>query len=121
MRLQSVWACAGSFAIAALVGCTGSIGQAPSGSGGSGAGSGTGNTTGSAGNGSGVGNTGGSGTPGTAGTNGGVAGELDLTGSPKYFRVVRLSNTQWARAIQTALNVTSGGMEENFESPVSGM
>jgi hypothetical protein len=50
-----------------------------------------------------------------------VAGELDLTGSPKYFRVVRLSNTQWARAIQTALNVTSGGMEENFESPVSGM
>jgi len=45
---------------------------------------------------------------------------LNLNGSPKYYRVVRLSNSQWAQAIQTVLNVPSGGVEQNFETPVSG-
>ena len=128
MRLQTVWACAGSFAIAALAGCNGTIGDVPSGSGGSGAGSGTGNTTGSAG----TGNAAGSSNPGTAGGTAntsptGTAGTgapsssmLDLSGTPKYYRAIRLSNAQWARAVQTVLNVPSGGLEATFETPATG-
>ena len=86
---------------------------------GTGNGSGTGNAGGATSTGTaGAGNTG---TTGTAGTSGTAAGKLDLTGSPKYFRVVRLSNTQWAQAVQTVLGVSSAGMEQHFESPVSGM
>ena len=118
MRFQTVWACAGVFAIAALAGCNGTIGDVPSGSGGSG--SGTGNAGGASN--TGVGGAGNTTTTGTAGTTGTpMAGKLDLSGSPKYFRVVRLTNTQWAQAVQTLLNVPSGGLEQNFESPVSGM
>jgi len=128
MRLQTVWACAGSFAIAALAGCNGTIGDIPSGSGGSGAGSGTGNTTGSAG----TGNAGGSSNPGTAGAGNtsptGAAGtgapsssSLDLSGTPKYYRAIRLSNQQWAQAVQTVLNVPSGGLESAFETPATGL
>ena len=124
MRLQTVWACAGSFAIAALAGCNGTIGDVPSGSGGSG----TGNTTGSAG----TGNAGGSSNPGTAGAGNtsptGTAGTgapssstLDLSGTPKYYRAIRLSNQQWAQAIQTVLNVPSGGLETTFETPATGL
>jgi len=124
MRFQRVWACAGTFAIAALAGCTGSIGNVPSGSGGTG--SGTGNAAGSSSPGTGgAGNTSTTGTAGMTGITGTggtpVAGKLDLSGSPKYFRVVRLTNTQWAQAVQTVLNIPSGGLEQNFESPISGM
>src|SRR5687767_9278751 len=111
MRFQTVWACAGTFAIAALAGCNGSFGDVPSGSGGSG--SGIGNAGGSSNTGTGgAGNTSTTGTAGTGATP--VPGKLDLTGSPKYFRVVRLTNVQWAQAVQTLLNVPSGGLEENF-------
>jgi hypothetical protein len=124
MRLQTVWACAGSFAIAALAGCNGSIGDVPSGSGGSG----TGNMTGSAG----AGNAGGSSNPGTAGAGNtsptGTAGTgapssstIDLSGTPKYYRAIRLSNQQWAQAVQTVLNVPSGGLESTFETPATGL
>jgi len=114
----------GIFAIAALAGCNGSIGEVPSGSGGSGAGSGTGNATGSAGTGSGT--AGGSGSAGssptgTAGTGAPSSSMLDLSGTPKYYRAIRLSNQQWAQAIQTVLNVPSGGLESAFEPPATGL
>ena len=117
-----------SLAFATLAGCNGQIGQLPSGSGGSGNGSGSAGTgatgTGGAGNAvvtgtAGSGNTAGAGaTGGTGGT--AAPGSLDLSGSPKYYRVVRLSNAQWAKAIQTVLNVPSGGLEQSFETAVSG-
>jgi len=35
--------------------------------------------------------------------------------------VLRLTNTQWAAAVQTVLNVSAGGLEQNFEGQVSGV
>src|SRR3954452_15618417 len=126
MRLQTVWACVGIFAIAALAGCNGSIGDLPSGSGG--AGSGTGNATGSgsAGNGTAGSGASGSGTAGssptgTAGSGAPSSSMLDLSGTPKYYRAIRLSNSQWAGAVQTVLNVPSGGLESTFETPATGL
>ena len=94
-----------SLAFATLAGCNGQIGQLPSGSGGSGNGSGSAGTgatgTGGAGNAvvtgtAGSGNTAGAGaTGGTGGT--AAPGSLDLSGSPKYYRVVRLSNASLGR------------------------
>jgi len=46
---------------------------------------------------------------------------LDLSGTPKFYRAIRLSNTQWAQAVQTVLNVPSGGLESTFESPATGL
>src|SRR5690242_11144692 len=132
MRVQTVSALGAAFAIAALVGCNGSIGDIPSGSTGSGAGSGTGNSTGSGaagngtagsgtpGTGNGSGSAGSSGT-GTAGTSGPATSVIDLSGTPKYYRAIRLSNTQWAQAIQTVLNTPSGGLESAFSPPATGL
>jgi hypothetical protein len=130
-----------------LVGCTGEIGASGDKSGISGSasggttgttasgghtGSGSGSSSGS-GNGSGVnpgsggssgnssGSGGSSGTNGTGGSGSIVAGQLNLNGSPKYYRVIRLSNQQWAAAVQTVLNIPSGGLEQNFEGAVYGM
>src|SRR4029453_18098599 len=110
------------FAAGLLAGCNGQIGEGngSTGSGNSaGAGpgdaAGAGNTTATAGAG-GSGNSAGVG--GTAGT--GIPGSLDLSGNPKYYRVVRLSNTQGANPIQTVLNVPSGGLEQSFETAVTG-
>jgi hypothetical protein len=109
-----------------VAGCSGQIGGSSSGAAGIGssgaAGAGSAGTTGSGA--TGVGNS--VGTAGTTGQGGGggtstpVPGSLNLTGSPKYYRVVRLSNTQWANAIQTVLNVPSGGLEQSFEGVVTG-
>ena len=50
-----------------------------------------------------------------------MAGKLDLSGSPKYYRVVRLTNSQWAAAVKTLLNITAtGGLEDHFETAVTG-
>jgi hypothetical protein len=120
----------GIFAIAALAGCNGSIGDLPSGTGGSGAGSGTGNAigSGSAGIGSGTAGSGASGSgtagsspTGTAGTGAPSSSMLDLSGTPKFYRAIRLSNQQWAQAVQTVLNVSSGGLEASFETPATGL
>jgi len=46
---------------------------------------------------------------------------LDLSGTPKFYRAIRLSNLQWANAIQTVLNVSSGGLEASFETPATGL
>ena len=91
--------------LALVAGCTGQIGgSAPSGTGGTGV-PGSGGTTG-------TGTGGGTSTP--------DPGSLNLTGNPKYYRVVRLSNSQWANAVQTVLNVPSGGLEQSFEGVVTG-
>jgi hypothetical protein len=128
MRIPAVCVCAGVFAVSAFVaGCNGTIGDIPSGKGGSSgasSGSGTGNTNGPGTAGSGAsGTAGGSGSTGTgtAGTAGPTQSVLDLSGTPKFYRAIRLSNTQWAQAVQTVLNVPSGGLESSFESPATGL
>ncbi|HEY4187053.1 MAG TPA: DUF1592 domain-containing protein, partial [Polyangia bacterium] len=137
MKRQSICVRVAILSLLGLAGCTGQIGAAGIGSGGT-SGSGSGGTTGSGGtavgsgtggtvvttgSGGATGTTGSGGTTGTTGSGGasmGVPGTLNLTGSPKYYRVIRLSNAQWAAAVQTVLNVPSGGMEQDFEGAVSG-
>jgi len=47
--------------------------------------------------------------------------KLDLSGAPKYFRVIRLSNQQWANSVQTVLGLaTPTDLAQNFRAPVSG-
>jgi hypothetical protein len=46
---------------------------------------------------------------------------IDLSGTPKYYRAIRLSNTQWAQAVQTVLNTPSGGLESAFSPPATGL
>ena len=138
MRFLAVSVCAGALAIAALAGCNGTIGELQSGNGGSGSGAGnttgsgtgnttgtgTGNTTGTAGSGS--TGTAGTGTAGASGTGGtipppGSPSVLDLAGSPQYYRLVRLTNAQWARAVQDVLKLASpSGLEANFQGAVTG-
>ena len=63
---------------------------------------------------------------GTAGTGAptstpSVPGALNLEGSPKYYSLVRLTNAQWARAVQDVLHLDApSGLEQNFQSPVIG-
>jgi len=45
---------------------------------------------------------------------------LALDDPAKFYRVLRLTNEQWAAAVQTVLNIPSGGLEQNFEGEVSG-
>ena len=46
---------------------------------------------------------------------------LDLTGSPQYYRVVRLTNAQWARSVQDVLKLANlPGLEQSFETAVVG-
>ncbi len=48
-------------------------------------------------------------------------GQLNLDGSPQYYRMVRLTNAQWARAVQDILKLSApSGLEQNFQSPVTG-
>jgi hypothetical protein len=131
MRIQ-LNACAVVVAVGLLAGCNGTFGDVGSGAAGSGAGAGpgTGNSAGAGSAGTGGGNPGTGNAAGAAGSSTGVAGTggsapsssmLDLSGTPKYYRAIRLSNTQWAQAIQTLLNVPSGGLESTFESPATGL
>src|SRR5262245_17334917 len=76
---------------------------------GTGGGSGSGNNAGTGdsaggGNASGAGNATGKGGSGMVIPT--VPGELDLTGSPAYLHMVRLTNAQWARAVQDILKLT---------------
>jgi len=132
MRFKTVWACAVFATVGFLAGCNGSIGIIPTGTGGSGTGnnpgpgsggsgavgsnSGTGGTVGTAGSGSPAGTAGSSAT----GTGGAPSSSvLDLSGTPKYYRAIKLSNSQWAQAVQTVLNTPSGGLESVFSTPSS--
>jgi hypothetical protein len=48
-------------------------------------------------------------------------GTLNLEGSPKYYGFVRLTNAQWARAVQDVLRLEApSGLEQTFQSPVIG-
>ena len=90
------------------------------------AGTGAGNTTGAAGTGHRTAGTGTAGASGTGNTGGtipppGSPSMLDLTGSPQYYRLVRLTNAQWARAVQDVLKLASpSGLEANFQGAVTG-
>jgi len=76
-----------------------------------GQGTGTGGGSGGSGSSSGAGGT----------TTTGVPGQLNLDGSPQYFRMVRLTNAQWARAVQDVLKLPApSGLEQSFQSPVIG-
>ncbi len=95
-------------------GCTGRIGDA-----------GTGETTGGSGNpaggSQGTGNTTGSGNNSGAGNTTGAVGQLDFTGAPQYYRLVRLTNAQWGRAVQDVLKLSApSGLEQTLQSPVTG-
>jgi hypothetical protein len=121
MRFQTVCAYAiplAAGALAALAGCNGKIGDAGSGAAGSGNSAGAGGSSINTGVGN---NTGAGGITGTGGSSMPAPGSLDLSGAPKYYRIVRLTNPQWANAVQTVLNVSSGGAEQSFESPIYGM
>ncbi len=59
----------------------------------------------------------GSGTGGSSST----AMGIDLPGSPKYFRFVRLTNSQWANSVRDILKLTEPSLlAMGFQSPVSG-
>lgn len=72
--------------------------------------------------------------PGAPGSTGGAPGAgsgvdagsgspagIDLEGKPKYFRLVRLTNSQWAKSVQDVLRLPAPtGLETNFQNPVSG-
>jgi uncharacterized protein DUF1592/uncharacterized protein DUF1588/uncharacterized protein DUF1595/uncharacterized protein DUF1585/uncharacterized protein DUF1587 len=108
MGFQLVRSRAVVLAIGMLAGCTGKIVGGSSGTGGS-VGIGTGGT----------GNTGSGATTGSGGD--GTASVLNLNGSPQYFRFVRLTNSQWGRAVQDVLKLDSpSGLEQSFQSAVIG-
>lgn len=114
MRLHTVCARAVILVVGVLAGCTGRIGGSSSGAAGAGGpGSGAGGN-GSAGNGS-----AGNGSTGSAGA--GSTPTLNLNGSPQYYRFVRLTNSQWGRAVQDILKLASpSGLEQSFQGAVIG-
>jgi len=101
-------------------------GGASGGSSGSGSGSGSGGVSSGSGGSGAPGGSGGT-TPGTGGATGtggsdmAPAGTLNLKGTPKFYRVIKLTNAQWAASVQTLLGLSAGGLEKNFEDQVSGM
>lgn len=104
MRHHTSWTAAALLGFACLGGCQGQIGG-----GGPGASvTGSGGTTG-----------GGTGSGGSSPT--GMPGQLNLDGSPQYYRMVRLTNAQWARAVQDVLKLAApSGLEQSFQAPVIG-
>lgn len=47
---------------------------------------------------------------------------IDLSGSPKYFRFIRLTNAQWGATVQKLLKLREpSGLEKNFQVPVRGL
>jgi len=58
---------------------------------------------------------------GEGGSSASITTQLNLTGSPQYLRVVRLTNGQWAQSVQDILKLPApSGLEQNFQSPVVG-
>src|SRR5947208_8322027 len=96
MKLHRISARVAVIWLGVFAGCTGRIGGSETTSSGQG-GSGSGSNSGTANNGGGS-NTG-TGSSGAGNTTGAV-GEIDYTGSPQYYRLVRLTNSQWGRAVQ---------------------
>ena len=49
------------------------------------------------------------------------AAGIELSGEPKYFRFVRLTNAQWAQSVVDLLSLPiASGIEASFQSPVLG-
>ncbi|MEI9939626.1 MAG: DUF1592 domain-containing protein [Pseudomonadota bacterium] len=49
------------------------------------------------------------------------APSIEMQGSPQYYRVVRLTNAQWAQSVQDILRLPDpSGLEATFQSPVAG-
>jgi hypothetical protein len=47
---------------------------------------------------------------------------LNLEGAPKYYRFVRLTNSQWANSVQEVLQLAApSGLEQAFAAPASGV
>ena len=60
-------------------------------------------------------------TGGTGPDGGTTTWDVNLSGDPKYFRFVRLTNSQWAASVQAVLKLTKPtGLEQYFTSPVLG-
>jgi hypothetical protein len=124
MRFTTVYAGAAILGLGLGLGsgCSGRIGigtEDPNNPLGSGAAGNTGAGRGGSGPGTGTGNTGVSGTAG-AGDDTPIPGQFDLSGSPSYYRVIKLTNAQWAKAVQQVLNLPApSGLEQVFESPVT--
>jgi hypothetical protein len=61
-------------------------------------------------------------TGGADATGGLAASSINLTGDPKYFRFVRLTNQQWAASVQEVLKLAEpSGLELAFPAPVQGI
>lgn len=46
---------------------------------------------------------------------------LNLSGSPQFYRVIRLTNRQWGRSVQEILKLSApSGLERSFLTPVAG-
>ena len=68
-----------------------------------------------------VGGAGTAATGGASSTPNTTPAKLNLTGAPKYYRVIRLSNQQWANSVKTVLGLaTPTNLAENFRASVSG-
>src|SRR6185436_1257120 len=51
----------------------------------------------------------------------GTKPSINLAGNPKYFRFVRLTNSQWAASVQEVLKLAKpSGLEAGLSAPVSG-
>jgi hypothetical protein len=94
------------------LGCTAELGPGSSPGAGSGGSTGTGasSTSGE-----------GAGAQATTGGSSTTAMGIDLPGEPKYYRFVRLTNSQWAHSVSDILRLTQpSGLEAGFQSPVAG-
>ena len=112
-RLRS-WGALGLIA-ATLAGCGQTQRGAPGGAStpaGAGASSGVGGRGATAGNGA---------TTGDPNTAGSAGLSINLVGDPKYYRFVRLTNSQWAASVQEVLQLAKpSGLEQTFMDPVAG-
>jgi hypothetical protein len=126
-RAKTIFKHAALLAIVGLASCDGAIQESQSRS----TSSGTGSATGSGAGGSPATGTGGNGTAGGGGQGGGAGGAggsttggahpIDLGGSPQYYRAIRLTNAQWARAVQDVLKLDApSGLDQNFQTAVTG-
>jgi hypothetical protein len=102
--VRGYWAVLAS--VVALLGCTAAIdGDGPMPPGSIGPGSGGGPAQGAAG----------------AGAGSSTVMGIDLPGAPKYFRFVRLTNSQWANSVRDILKLTEpSALAMGFQNPVSG-
>jgi hypothetical protein len=102
---------------ASISGCVGSVDADGDQPGGAGPGTASGgNTPGGSG---GAGGSGGSSGGGTGGMLG--AKPINLAGSPRYYRFVRLTNAQWAQSVQDLLKLTApSGLDAMFQDAVAG-